>query len=65
MKRVYSPRSQCDGKIRYATKADAKRVAKSAERYGCGRMQAYRCPHCSTDDQPWFHVGHKVRHKPS
>lgn len=56
--RVYSPISQCNGKRPFATKADAKRAARAAER-SLGRMRAYRCPHCSTNDEPIWHVGHK------
>lgn len=52
--RVYSPESQCEGKLRYSTKADAKRAAKRQERHGCGRMQPYHCAYCGG-----FHLGHK------
>lgn len=53
--RIYSPESQCEGKLRYSSKADAKRAAKRQERFGCGRMQPYRCAHCGH-----FHLGHRL-----
>lgn len=55
---VYNPRHQCRGKIRFPTKADAKRCAKAWEQ-GYGRMRPYRCVWCG-----WIHLGHRVP-KPS
>lgn len=55
--RVYSPRSQCEGKRPFISKRDAKRVARHAESHGLGRAQVYRCPHCGD-----FHIGHKPHH---
>lgn len=52
--RTYSAATQCDGKLRYDTKADAKRAAKRSEQHGCGRLHVYRCGHCGR-----FHLGHK------
>lgn len=57
--RHYNPETQCDGKRAYATKAEAKRVARRSERSLGQRLQAYRCPHCSTPESPTFHLGHK------
>lgn len=54
--RVYSPESQCKGKLRYSDKGDAKRASKRVER-AIGRVHAYRCSHCG-----WWHLGHKPKH---
>lgn len=56
---VGNPRRQCDGKIPYRDKADAKRARSRAETHGIlrrGRMVIYRCPWCSN-----WHLGHPVR----
>lgn len=54
--RVYSPATQCDGKQRYAAKADAKRAAKHIEHRIGSRLDVYHCVHCDG-----FHLGHKPR----
>lgn len=51
--RVFSPSTQCDGKVAYVDKATAKRAARKTE-YRLGRMRPYRCPHCGA-----WHIGHK------
>lgn len=53
--RRYSPESQCRGKVRYETKAEAKEATRRTERT-LGRMHAYRC------DCGWFHIGHRPKH---
>lgn len=50
--------AQCQGddrrKIRYPTRREAKRAARQVtQKYGDGRLVAYRCPWCSD-----YHVGH-------
>lgn len=52
----FDPARQCDGKVRYESKAKAKRANRiNSTKFGDrhGRMAAYRCPHCG-----WFHLGH-------
>lgn len=56
---VFNPIGQCTGKNRYSTKGDARYQARLAEEHGFGRQQVYLCPHCSTDEQPSYHTGHK------
>jgi|GEM_PF-2585103 len=49
---VRDPGRQCDGKVRWTTKAKAKEsISRLKDR---GGMAAYRCPHCE-----FFHIGHK------
>lgn len=56
--RRFSPETQCEGKQRYSTKAAAKTAARRAER-SIGRTKPYRCPHCSTPEKAYFHIGHQ------
>jgi hypothetical protein len=57
---VFSPRSQCGTKLGFDSKARAKRVARQSETtHGGGRVQPYRCPWCSTETSPTWHIGHR------
>lgn len=60
--RTFSPETQCEGKRRYDTKRQAKTAARHAERE-IGRTTAYRCPHCSTPEKAYFHIGHQPKWK--
>lgn len=51
---------QCSGKRTYASKAEAKRIAKQANAsWGGSAMHAYKCGRCGH-----FHVGHEPRFNP-
>lgn len=52
----FSPRSQCDGKIRYLRRVWAKQAIVAMAATGCHvtGMSAYRCEHCG-----FFHIGHR------
>lgn len=58
----FSYETQCQGKIRYEDKAEAKIAAKKSEQR-FGRLRPYECPHCGTADKPIFHLGHRPRSK--
>lgn len=52
---TFSPESECLGKRSFASKQQAKKVARISEtRFGGGPFQPYRCSHCS-----WWHTGHR------
>lgn len=53
---VFSPESQCHGKRRFATKADARRSNTMTVAHGGDRLKAYRCVHCDG-----WHLGHHVK----
>ena len=54
MTALWSPRAQCDGKRKYASKPEAKHAARRYETYwGGGHVDVYRCPHCAS-----YHIGH-------
>lgn len=57
--KVFNPVSQCHSKTRYFSQREAADNAKFAAQYGKGKMKPYRYPHCSTDEQPRWHIGHK------
>lgn len=53
---VYSPVSQCHGKVQHPNKKAAKVAVKETEaKWGC-RLNAYRCNWCGH-----YHTGHKVQ----
>ena len=51
---VDSPARQCDGKVRFTSKSQAKTAAKRRGRQGT--QSPYRCPHCG-----WWHHRTKFR----
>lgn len=53
---VDDPNRQCIGKLKYPTKAKAKRFIARATIHNRDRLTVYRCPHCR-----FFHVGNRWR----
>lgn len=53
---VYSPESQCHGKVQHPNKKLAKVAIKETEAKWGTRLNAYHCQHCG-----WYHTGHKVQ----
>lgn len=51
---------QCQSKLWFKSKADAKIQAKrSSTRYGGRPILAFLCPVCSRPGQPTYHLGHR------
>lgn len=59
MTTVYSPISQCYGKVRYANKKEAKSAIKQVEARWGRRLNAYHCPHYQYEDNH-YHIGNRV-----
>ena len=53
-------RARCGTKKCYATRKAAKRAAKEYELISGDRMDSYRCPYCSTEQQHVYHMGHHL-----
>lgn len=50
--RNHSPESQCKGKVKHLTMAEAEVVAKGMHKKFKAKFSPYECPHCTK-----FHVG--------
>ncbi len=51
------PEVQCYGKIAYPSRRAAKAsIRRHRDRKG---LNAYRCPHCSIETVPAWHIGHR------
>lgn len=55
MTEIYSPISQCYGKVAYSTGREAKIAIKQVESRWGRRLNKYHCPHCG-----WYHIGNRV-----
>ena len=58
-----SKERQCDGKVPFFSKSEAKKQLRRAQSHvGGGAMTVYECPHCSgIGGSATFHIGHSQR----